>query len=420
MRRLLLTLPLVLLLLVAGTYWLAGREATLRWALDKVTTATQGALQFEGISGNLLGDVRVDQARFSSPDAAVTADRVALDFSLAALLQRRLEIDRLQADSVFVKLTPSDEPLQPPTTLALPFGFEVTRLQIGMIDIRRGDFSVMLRNVQARLASSGSDHTLELQRIDSPWGRVSGTLNLNGHAPFDLKSTAELIPLDGDRFQPRMHLDLQGPLAEIRTRLKAQSSWLQAGATALIQPFQPVQVTGLKADLNRLDLRAMDPSLPKASLSGRLTATQSQQTQLTGEVELINRTPGPLTGDGLPLKRLAAHFMLDPDQLELDNLQLGMHLGATLTGKPVWMRMGSMRNWPVRRSTCRPSTHGWRRPGLPASWTSRPTPADSNWWPRWPMPASATKSMPCAKATRSASAMPASATRKARSTCRVH
>jgi len=117
MRRLLLILSLILLLLGAGTYWLAGRDATLRWALDKVVAATQGQLQFDGVSGNLLGTVRMEHARFSSPETAVNADRVALDFSLAALLQRRLEIDRLQADSLFVKLVPSDEPLQPPSTL---------------------------------------------------------------------------------------------------------------------------------------------------------------------------------------------------------------------------------------------------------------------------------------------------------------
>ncbi len=333
MRRLLWILPLVLLLLVAGTTWLAGREATLRWALDKVAAATQGQLQFEGVSGNLLGDVRVDRARFASPETVVTADRVALDFSLAALLQRQLRIDRLQADAVFVKLVPSDEPMQPPASLALPFGIEVARLQIGLIDIRRGDFSVMLRDVQSRFASSGSVHTLELQRIDSPWGRLSGTLNLAGNAPFALTSTAELIPPSGDTLQPRMRIDLQGPLAEISARLKAQSSWLQAGAAAVIRPFQPVQITGLKADLARLDLHVMDPSLPKANLTGHLTAAPSQQTRLTGEVQLINRTPGTLAQDSLPITRLAARFAIDPEQLVLDDLQLGMHLGAVLTGK---------------------------------------------------------------------------------------
>jgi translocation and assembly module TamB len=333
MRRLPWILPLVLLLLGAGTYWLAGREATLRWALDKVTAATQGRLQFDGVSGNLLGAVRVDHARFSSPQTAVSADRVALDFSLAALIQRRLEIDRLQAASLFVKLVPSDEPLQPPSSLALPFAIEVSRLQIGLIDIRRGDFSLLLRDAQARLASTGGVHALELQRIDSPWGRASGTLNLDGLAPFALKGTAELIPLDGKKPQPRLRLDLQGPLAEIRTQFKAQSGWLQAGATAVILPFQPVQLTGLKADLARLDLQALDPSLPRASLAGHLTASQSGPTQLTGEIELINRTPGTLTQDSLPLARLAARFALDPDQLVLDDLQLGMRLGATLAGK---------------------------------------------------------------------------------------
>jgi translocation and assembly module TamB len=333
MRRLLLILPLVLLLLAAGAYWLAGREATLRWALDQVVAASKGQLQFEGVSGNLLGAIRVEQARFSSPETAVTVDHLTLDFSMTALLQRRLKINHLRADSVFVKRVPSDEPLQPPASLALPIGIEVARLQIGLIDIRRGDLALVLRNVQARFASNGSAHSLELQRLLSPWGRMSGTLNLEGRSPFALRSTAELIPLDGDKPQPRIGLDLQGPLAEIRAQLQAQSSWLQAGATAVIRPFQPVQVAGLKAELTRLDLHALNPSLPQAIVTGHVTAIQSLQTQLTGQVDLTNRTPGTLVQKSLPLTRLASRFTLAPDRLVLDDLQLGMRLGTTLTGK---------------------------------------------------------------------------------------
>ena len=333
MRRLLLILPLVLLLLAAGAYWLAGREATLRWALDRVAAAAEGQLQFEGVSGNLLGAVRVERGRYSSPKIVVTADHVALDFSLSALLQRRLKIDLLQADSVFVKKLPSDEPLQPPASLTLPIGIEVTRLQVGRIDIQRGDLAVVLRDLQARFRSSGSVHALEMQRLVSPWGTVGGTLNLEGHSPFALRSTAELTPLGGDTSQPRIRLDLQGPLAEIRAQFQAQSGWLQAAAVAVIRPFQPVQVAGLKADLARLDLHALNPSLPQAILNGRLTAIQSQPTRLTGQVDLTNRVPGSLAHNGLPLAGLAARFTLDPDQLVLDDLQLGMRLGAPITGK---------------------------------------------------------------------------------------
>ncbi|MBI1283082.1 MAG: hypothetical protein GC183_01945, partial [Thiobacillus sp.] len=333
MRRLLRILALVLLLLGAGAYWLAGREAILHWAFDKVAAATQGQLQFDGLGGNLLGAIRVDRVRFSNAKAVVVADGVVLDFSLAALLQRRLAIDRLQADSLFVKLVRSDEPLEPPTSLALPVGIEVSRLQIGLIDIRRGDFSLLLRNLQARFASTGGAHSLALQGIDLPWGRVSGTLNLSGHAPFVLNSTAELIPPNSDTFMPALQLDVHGQLAEIRTRLKTRSIWVQAAASAVILPFQPVQLKGVEADLTRLDLQAMDPSLPRTSLGGRLTASQSRQTELTGELELLNRIPGTLTQGSLPLTRLAARFILDPEQLVLENLQFGMRLGATLTGK---------------------------------------------------------------------------------------
>jgi translocation and assembly module TamB len=333
MRRLLLIVPLVLLLLAAGAYWLAGREATLRWALDRVVAATNGQLQFEGVSGNLLGAVRVEQGRFTSPKTIVTADHVAVDFSLGALLQRRLKINHLQAASVLVRLTPSDEPLQPPATLALPIAIEVTQLQIGLIDIQRGNLAVVLRDLQARLASTGSVHALELQRLLTPWGRANGALKLEGRSPFALSSTAELTPSNADTPQPRIQLGLQGPLAELRARLKAESGWLEAGATALIRPFQPVRVASLKADLARLDLHALKPSLPRAILNGHLTATQSQDTQLTGQLDLTNRTPGSLAQDSLPLTTLAARFTLDPDRLVLDDLQLGMRLGAMLTGK---------------------------------------------------------------------------------------
>jgi translocation and assembly module TamB len=333
MRRLLLILALVLLLLAAGTYWLAGREATLRWALGQVVAATNGQLQFEGVSGNLLGAVRVEQGRFSSPKTVVTADHVAFDFSLGSLLRRRLKIDQLQAASVLVKLTPSDEPLQPPASLALPIGIEVTRIQIGLIEIQRGDLAVVLRDLQARLVSTGNVHSLDLQRLVTPWGRANGTLNLEGRFPFALRSTAELIPLHSDMPQPRIRLELQGPLAGITAQLKAESAWLQAAATAVIRPFQPLQLGGLKADLAQLDLHALKPSLPRAILSGHLTAMQSQDTQLTGQVDLTNRTPGALAQNSLPLTTLAARFTLDPDRLVLDDLQLGVRLGATLTGK---------------------------------------------------------------------------------------
>lgn len=333
MRRLPLILLLVLLVLVAGAYWLAGREATLRWALDQVAAATQGRLQFEGVGGNLLSTVRVERAYFASPETVVSVEHIALDFSLAALLQRRLEIDVLQADTVHLELVPDNEPLQPPATLTSPIAIEVTRVRVGLIDIRRGDQSVVLRDVQARFASSGSDHALELQRIDSPWGRASGTLKLAGHAPFALTGTAELVPLDAGARQPRIRLDLQGTLATIQARFDLRSDWLQADVSATIRPFQPLQVAGIEANLTRLDLQVLDPALPRASISGHLTALQPAQTSLSGTVELSNATPGTLTQDSLPVTKLVARFQFDPDQLVLEDLQLSLRLGATLTGK---------------------------------------------------------------------------------------
>jgi translocation and assembly module TamB len=125
MRRLLTILVLLLILLLATAWWLAGREETLRWALDRAVAASNGQFAYRGVTGNLLATIKLEQARFANPQAEVSAERLSLNFSLLALLQRRLELDHLQAGSLAITLEPSVEPPQLPESLLLPVALEV-------------------------------------------------------------------------------------------------------------------------------------------------------------------------------------------------------------------------------------------------------------------------------------------------------
>jgi len=126
MRRLAYLL-LGLLALGAALAWLAGRDASLQWALARVTQASQGKLQFEGVRGSLLGTIDVNRAHFSSPELEISITRGSLQFSLFPLLTGDLIIDRVAADTVTLRQAPTGKPSQAPQDLTLPLAIQVKR-----------------------------------------------------------------------------------------------------------------------------------------------------------------------------------------------------------------------------------------------------------------------------------------------------
>jgi translocation and assembly module TamB len=301
MRRLLTILVLLLILLLATAWWLAGREETLRWALDRAVAASNGQFAYRGVTGNLLATIELEQARFANPQAEISAERLSLNFSLLALLQRRLELEHLQAGSLAITLEPSTEPPQLPESLLLPFALEVERLQVGRVEIRRGDLALTLQQFDARLVSSGDVHDIALLGTGTPWGQVKASLRLEGKRPFALEGRASLAPAADLRLLPPLELKASGSLAELSARLAAEADWLKGSAIAAIEPFAATPLRKLEVALDRLDLRQVDASWPEAVLAGQLAAAQTGETRLAGRLSLRNTTPGSPVDGKLPL-----------------------------------------------------------------------------------------------------------------------
>ena len=344
MRRLLtilgLLLILLLILLLGTAWWLAGREETLRWALDRAVSASNGQFTYRGVTGNLLATIELEQARFANPQAEVSAERLSLNFSLLALLQRRLELDHLRAGSLAITLEPNEEPPQLPESLLLPVALEVEQLQVGRVEIRRGDLALTLQQFDARLVSSGRVHDVALHGAGTPWGQVKASLRLEGKHPFALEGSASLAPAADLRLLAPLELKASGSLAELSAHIAAEADWLKGSAIAAIEPFAATPLRKLEVALERLDLRQIDASWPEAVLAGQLAASQSGETRLAGRLSLRNTTPGLPVDGRLPLTTLDGAFEADPQQLALDDLRLGLRLGAPLTGRARLSRDG--------------------------------------------------------------------------------
>ena len=333
MRRLAYLL-LGFLALGAAMVWLAGRDASLQWALDRVSRASQGKLQFEGVRGSLLGTIDVDRAHFSSPELEIRITRGSLQFSLFPLLRGDLIIDRVAADTVTLRQTPTGKPSQAPQDLTLPLAIQVKALEVKEFSFESGALNLSVARLRGQFSSDGKQHEIVLDHLESPWGTASASLSLGGLAPFALTGKTQFKPLQ-PAWLPMTRIAFSGNLLEFRANLDAHTASLSVKAAAQLRPFDPAVVPDLTADIERIDLRSLDPTLPRAELKGSIRAHMGADNALTGDVRLRNAQAGPLSTDQLPFSEARFHFRTDFQQLRLSHLDLKLVRGSSLAGEAV-------------------------------------------------------------------------------------
>ena len=333
MRRLAYLL-LGLLALGAAMGWLAGRDASLQWALARVSQASQGKLQFEGVRGSLLGTVDVNRAHFSSPELEISITRGSLQFSLFPLLRGDLIIDRVAADTVTLRLTPTGKPSQAPQDLTLPLAIQVKALEVKEFSFESGALNLSVARLRGQFSSDGKQHQIVLDHLESPWGTASATLSLGGLAPFVLSGKTQFNPLQ-PAWLPMTRIEFSGNLLQFRANLDARSASLSVKAAAQLRPFDAAVVPDLTADIERIDLRGLDPTLPRAELKGSIRAHMGADNALAGDVRLRNAQAGPLSTDQLPFSEARFQFRTDFQQLRLSRLDLKLARGSSLAGEAV-------------------------------------------------------------------------------------
>lgn len=184
LARLSIALAVLLLVVVALSYWLLRTESGLHFVLARAIGATDGRLTIERSSGRLAGPATIEGLRYADPSAGVDA-RVAkatIAFSPLELLASRLHLTRLALDRVDVALAtveraPEPEPESTGFSLAAPLDIVLDRLGV----------------TQARITSDGTTlATIDSLDVVGRWTREGvkidsvalrspdGTVDLNG------------------------------------------------------------------------------------------------------------------------------------------------------------------------------------------------------------------------------------------------
>jgi translocation and assembly module TamB len=322
----------LLLLAALGALALWGRsESALRWAAGQAAAWSGGRVTLEGVSGSVLGPLRVARLGYRSPDAEVTAEGVEADWSPARLLLgRALHISRLQAARVEVVVKPGDAPLQAPADLGPPLPFRLARISVPRLELRGPGAEVLLQDLNASLEADAGAYRLRLSSLRFPGAGLSGRASLGAAKPFALEGEiAATAAYAGETFL--IPLRLSGTLEAVGLAASVDHPWGKAALAASLAPFGDEPLRALRAELSGVDPSRHGKGWPGADLAATLDAAAAAG-GLAGEIHIENRAPGRLDQDRLPLERVRTRVALAGGELRLDELVLGLAGAGTLEG----------------------------------------------------------------------------------------
>jgi len=352
----------VLALLAAGALWLLRTPAGAAWALARVP-----GLSAQGVSGMLLGDLRVQHAELALPRGGrlliEQAGWTDLRVERATRWAPRIVIGRLAAQRVTVTPgAPAPEPSPPPASLGLPLELRIDTLEVATLSAAPlGNTPV--QGLRARLhlgADEGARHAID--ELSLAWGRLraAGRASLGSAAPLPVQVTLELSQ-DGAlaNAQWSARASLSGALSrpQLQATVRAQPASAPGAAPppaptldlqATLRPFERWPLGNLQARARGLDLSAFHPAAPATAISGEARAAShaaDQPAEISASLE--NAAPGLWNDGRLPLRRLAVDLRARPDDPgTLEFRTLSAELGGAsrpagrIDGRGRWAREG--------------------------------------------------------------------------------
>lgn len=307
---------------LAGCLWFAlGTEPGARWLFTRLGALLPGELEVADLDGPVRGPLTVHGLRYATESMEVTVERVFLDWRLRELLERRLDIHRLEADGVDVVTMPGpEEPERGPLPdVNLRFNIVVRDARVRDVEIRSLD--------ELQEAAAGEPEAAEPFVIDA----------------IDLATVARggLVDVESLRLRsPDLDLDAAGTLRpQGAYDIDLEARWVYrggdlptfAGGGTLTGTLQALRV---RQDLSepfavRLDALLGDP-LYDLSFEAELAAEGVRTTAIDPEWPAVT-ADARLVAEGT-LEALALRGTVDADSAEYGRLRTALDVALELPG----------------------------------------------------------------------------------------
>lgn len=366
-----ITLAATLTLLIGAFFYMVNTEQGTRFAWRAAVILSGGHLSGTLVGGKLNSGLRLTNVKWHTKESDIRFDRLHGQWTLSAK-PWRLVVEFLDMRTIDLRFTAQKKSSKAtlPNNLTLPLGVEIRDVRIRQIFLHEGTSTTELKYLLLQARSDGRHHEVTLERMDPSFGAGRGYPQRDGAKPFPFGAAHIFVKLDGFKPFPlsgrisfsTQTLKPQTPTEEalIDTRLSGTLSSLMVDLTASGKkltgyahiealPFSPVALKVATLKIEHLNPRAFSATAPLADLSlhaqlqpvpnqtpkrtpSASAATQSDELIVAGPLSIINRKPGALDAQLLPLLDVQANIRLSEQKQSFDGLQIRLLKNLTLTG----------------------------------------------------------------------------------------
>jgi translocation and assembly module TamB len=335
----------VLVVLLAGAFWLLGRESTLQQLVQRISTASGGQIAVTGVSGSLYHRMHIDKLVYRSKGSVVTAEQIDINWSPLQYFSEGLTISELHARSLLVQSSGPSDPSTMPDTLASPIKLSISDGRLDKLTLTSDTGSNVIDNLRFQLEGDKQAWRLQNASAHTAFGDIKADATIAGARPFALQGKATLVyggpaPANGAAATSgmpaggaKLAVQAGGDLALLQLKVQGAANGASGNAALTLAPFDPIILRAIDLNGRDLDPAGFNAEWPQAKFGLKLTAAIDKDQKLSGQFALVNQgKAAPLDQKGLPLQAFSGRLEGTLTSSLLDNVLLDLGAAGKFTG----------------------------------------------------------------------------------------
>ena len=320
------------LLIVAGSVagalaWLASSESGLRALADLARRFAPIAIDATGTHGALTREFGFDRLRIAAGNTEVEIAGLRARLRDIGASPLRFDFESLAAQRVEVKVTTAGESTGPPASIASPVVVSSKRLGVGELALRINGTAIDASAIDAEAAIGPWGYRIAGGQLRYAGQPVSVDGTLGGARPFAIALHGSVHAELRDR-EVQASWRASGSLVDLTLGAEVSGGGASGNAAARIASFASPALTSLQADFDGIDLHAWQARLPITLLALRADLRpDAAATGLEGSVRALNRNPGTIDSQRIPVREARAEIDLTRDALHASRLAIALTRG---------------------------------------------------------------------------------------------
>lgn len=355
-RRVLISL-VVLVALLAGAFWLLGRESTLQQLVERASRASGGTIAITDVSGSLYHRMHIGKLVYRGKDSVITAQNIDINWSPLQYFSEGLAISELHVAALTVQSLGSSEPAKMPESLAAPFRLSLSDGRVDKLTLVSETGANVIENLRFELYGDKASWHLQEASAKTPFGIAKADLTIAANKPFALQGKASLTqaavpapaakpaaPTTGAKPPPAadsataaipasLNVTASGSLALLNLKAQGEAGPASGDATLSLAPFDPIILRAIDLTARDVNPAGFEAGLPAAKFNLKLTAAIAPDQKLSGQFALVNQDKaGPIDRQLLPLQIFSGRLGGTLTASQLENVLLDLGAAGHFTG----------------------------------------------------------------------------------------